>query len=64
MIKSQIYWKDITSQGLVNKYWVIETGKGTLVCNPAFNEDDSITFTAPNGIRYYDTLEQSQWTSK
>ena len=64
MIKSEIYWRDITAQGEVNGRWVIETSLGTLVCDSAANESDDQTFTAPNGKRYWDSTNHSQWTPR
>jgi hypothetical protein len=71
MYKSRIYWRDITAQGEVNGRWVIEVREGlpfypagTLVCEPAHNEPDDLTFTAPNGKRYWDTSGHSQWTPR
>ena len=63
--KSTIYWRDIKSQGEINGRWVIETSEGTLVADHApVDSDDSDTFTAPNGKRYWDTANQSQWTPR
>jgi hypothetical protein len=64
MIKSQIHWREITAQGEVNGRWAIETRSGTLVCDPAPNEPDDVTFTAPNGKRYWDSTSHSQWTTR
>jgi len=71
MYKSRIYWRDITAQGEVNGRWVIEVREGppfypagTLVCEPAHDEPDDLTFTAPNGKRYWDTADNSQWTPR
>lgn len=63
--KSAIYWRDIKSQGEINGRWVVETSEGTLVADHApVGTDDSDTFTAPNGKRYWDTANQSQWTPR
>ena len=63
--KSSIYWRDIKSQDEINGRWVVETSEGTLVADPApIHSDDSDTFTAPNGKRYWDTTDQSQWTPR
>jgi len=63
--KSAIYWRDIKSQGEINGRWVVETSEGTLVADHApVDSDDSDTFTAPNGKRYWDTANQSQWTPR
>ena len=72
MHKSRIYWRDIAAQGEVNGRWAIEVRAnpegfypaGTLVCEPAHNEPESLTFTAPNGKRYWDTSDHSQWTPR
>lgn len=62
MIKSEIYWRDILWQGEVNGRWAIGTSQGTLVADSAPNEADDLTFTAPNGKRYWDIADRSQWT--
>jgi hypothetical protein len=63
--KSSIYWRDILSQDEINGRWVVETREGTLVADPApVGSDDSDTFTAPNGKRYWDTTANSSWTTK
>jgi len=67
--KSSIHQRTITGQGEVNGRWVIETSgdpalypAGTIVCEPApTGEDSSLTFTASNGRRYYDTESGSRW---
>jgi hypothetical protein len=64
-VKSGIYWRDIKTQGEINGRWVIETQDGTLVADHApVGADESLTFTAPNGKRYWDVAEHSQWTSR
>jgi len=63
--KSSIYWRDIRAQGEVNGRWAIEARTGTLVADPApVGADDSDTFTAPNGKRYWDTAANSFWTTR
>jgi hypothetical protein len=63
--KSGIYWRDIKSQDEINGRWVIETREGTLVADHApVGTEESLTFTAPNGKRYWDTTNQSQWTPR
>jgi DNA-binding beta-propeller fold protein YncE len=63
--KSAIYWRDIKSEGEINGRWVIEAQNGTLIADPApVGTDDSLTFTAPNGKRYWDTTTDSQWTPR
>lgn len=63
--KSSIYWRDIKSQAEINGRWVVETSEGTLVADHApVGADESLTFTAPNGKRYWDTTDHSQWTSR
>lgn len=60
-------------QGEVNGRWVIEADAdphglheaGTMVCEPApVGVHASLTFTAQNGKRYYDTEEMTQWTPR
>jgi len=63
--KSAIYWRDIKSEGEINGRWVIEARDGTLVADHApVGADESLTFTAPNGKRYWDVAEHSQWTPR
>ena len=63
--KSTIYWRDVKSQGEINGRWVIEAIDGTLVADHApVGTDESLTFTAPNGKRYWDTTTHSQWTPR
>ena len=62
--KSGIYWRDILSEGEINGRWVVETKDGTLVADAAHNEPDDLTFTAPNGKRYWDIFGHSQWTPR
>ena len=63
--KSTIYWRDIKSQGEINGRWAIEARDGTLVADHApVGTDESLTFTAPNGKRYWDTTTHSQWTPR
>jgi hypothetical protein len=64
MNRSQIYWREITAQGEVNGRWAVETHTGTLVCDPAPGQPDDLTFTAPNGKRYWDTPDGSRWTPR
>jgi len=63
--KSAISWRDIKSEGEINGRWVIEAQDGTLVADSApVGADESLTFTAPNGKRYWDTTTHSQWTPR
>lgn len=63
--KSTIYWRDINSQDEINGRWVVEAKDGTLVADSAPDgTDESLTFTAPNGKRYWDTTSHSQWTPR
>ena len=63
--KSSINWRDIKSQAEINGRWVVETSDGTLVADHApTGAEDSDTFTAPNGKRYWDTTDHSQWTPR
>jgi len=63
--KSAIYWRDILSEGEINGRWVVEAKDGTLVADAApLDEDQSNTFTALNGKRYWDTTNHSQWTPR
>ena len=63
--KSTIYWRDINSQDEINGCWVVEAKDGTLVADSAPDgTDESLTFTAPNGKRYWDTTSHSQWTPR
>ena len=70
MNKSRIMTHSIKAQGEVNGRWVFEVladefhPAGTLVCEPAPGEPDDLTFTAPNGKRYWDTEEGSRWTPR
>jgi hypothetical protein len=71
--KSSIHWPDILAEGEVNGRWVVEVKAnprgfypaGTLVADPApVGTDESETFTALNGKRYWDTPANSQWTPR
>ena len=65
MIKSQIHWRDIKCQWEFKGHWVVKTQDGTLVADPAPTDaDESLTFTAPNGKRYWDSTNYSQWTPR
>lgn len=61
--KSSIHHSDIKSQGEINGRWIIECLFGTLVCDPSIDSDD-LTFTAPNGKRYSDTVSGSYFTPR
>ena len=71
--KSNIYWRDVLAEGEINGRWVVEHKAcphgfypaGTLVADPApIGVDESVTFTASNGKRYWDSLAHSQWTPR
>ena len=63
--RSGIYWRDIRSQSEINGRWCIEAQDGTLVADAApMGADESDTFTAPNGKRYWDNTANSFWTPK
>ena len=69
---SAIWHKLRRHQGEVNGRWAVEVSAdpsgahpaGTLVCDPAPGEPDDMTFTAPNGKRYFDTESGSMWTPR
>lgn len=70
--KSSVWHRLIRHQGEVNGRWVLEVDAdpesgapaGTLVCDPAPDEPDDVTFTAPNGKRYWDTEYGTRWTPR
>jgi len=70
VMRSAIHTNDRASEGVVNGRWVTEARAGlhgpagTLVCDPAPGEPDDLTFTAPNGKRYWDVPSGVQWTPR
>jgi len=70
LIRSAVWTRNRISEGEVNGRWVVEVKgthehpAGTLVCDPAEGEPDDLTFTAPNGKRYWDVPQGVRWTPR
>lgn len=70
--RSAIWHRLRRHEGEVNGRWVVEADAdphmgrpaGTLVCDPAPGESDDLTFTAPNGKRYWDIPTGCRWTPR
>lgn len=62
MKASDIHLSDIRKAVRICGRWLIRTDEGVLLCDPAPDEpDDTITFTAPDGRRYYDIEPRCRW---